>query len=65
MIERTTKKKQSVEHLDFYIYNVNPGLINPKRLFNWVGTICVSESFLVSNSWKPGGWAGLGKCPNC
>ena len=23
------------------IYNVNPGLINPKRLFNWEGTIYV------------------------
>jgi len=22
-------------------YNVNPGLINPKRLFNWEGTIYV------------------------
>jgi hypothetical protein len=25
------------------LYNVNPGLINPKRLFNWEGTISVSN----------------------
>ena len=25
-----------------YTYNVNPGLINPKRLFHWEGTIYVS-----------------------
>ena len=26
-------------HMYIYIYNVNPGLITPKRLFNWEGTI--------------------------
>ena len=26
-----------------YVYNVNPGLINPKRLLNWGGTIYVSD----------------------
>ena len=62
MIERTTKK--TICWTFGFIYNVNPGLINPKRLFNWVGTICVSESFLVSFCSTPGGWAGLGKCPN-
>ena len=23
--------------IPWYLYNVNPGLINPKRLFNWGG----------------------------
>ena len=28
----------------YNIYNVNPGLVNPKRLFNWEGTIQLSDN---------------------
>ena len=39
------------------IYNVNPGLINPKRLFNWEGTIQLSDndywSLVPPNQNKP------------
>ena len=32
-----------------YIYNVNPALINPKRLFNWEGTI---KKYHTITTWR-------------
>ena len=32
-------RKNLVDRVGSFTYNVNPGLINPKQLFNWEGTI--------------------------